>query len=120
MSDLPRNPLESFKRRNPHLYPDLDRLQNPIRKQDQRRKVEDSKLEKCTPSLAVRVSILSLRRRKVDEHDNLRTGAKPLVDAITASLGLLGDDDPRVEWEYGQVITSGQEGTIVKIERYET
>lgn len=90
-------------------------LQDPKREPDQRSKIQDRQLEKGPKRMAIRVSIISVRKRFVDEHDNLRTGAKPLVDAITTSLGFTSDNDPRLHWEYGQVLGT-KAGTIVKIE----
>jgi hypothetical protein len=110
----PRNVPESFKRRNPDLYP-VGRLENPKRQPDKRSDQKDPGVEVLQDSVAYRVLIISCRHRLCDAHDNLRTGAKPLVDAITATLGFTSDDDRRLTWEYGQVI-SEREGTIVKIE----
>ena len=91
-------------------------LQNPQRQPDQRSEGEDRKLEERQSRMGFRIGIVSVRKKLVDEHDNLRTGAKPLVDAITASLGFANDNDPRLTWEYGQVLGT-RCGTIVKIER---
>lgn len=67
-------------------------------------------------SVAVVVTIVRCGAKTLDD-DNLRTGAKPLRDAIATTLGI-DDGDPRVKWEYGQVAgTEGQQGTIVRIER---
>ena len=68
--------------------------------------------------VAVRVHLVQLRRRLLDAHDNLAFAAKPLVDAIAASLGV-DDADPRIRWEYAQAKTRGQEGVIVRMEVYE-
>lgn len=95
--------------------PDLGGLPNPKREPDLGRRSEDRQLEKSTRGVGYRITIISLRRKAVDGHDNLRTGAKPLVDCITRSLGFASDDNPRLQWEYGQVI-SKRPGTIVKIE----
>lgn len=114
--DLPRNPLESFKRRNPHLYGrPLASLENPERQPDQRGQGQDCGLEGSPQRPRFCVVILSLRHRLIDAHDNLRTGAKPLVDRITERLGFQDDADPRLTWEYGQVLTNGPEGTLVLI-----
>lgn len=66
--------------------------------------------------MGYRISIISFRKKLVDEHDNLRMGCKPLVDAITRSLGFSSDDNPRLHWEYQQCKTEGRLGTLVKIE----
>lgn len=89
-------------------------LQDPQRQPNQRRQGQDRQLDKSTEGVAIRVSIISIRKRRCDEHDNLKTGAKPLVDAITYSLGFQSDDDRRLQWDYHQVIGK-PEGTIVVI-----
>lgn len=89
-------------------------LPNPQRKPNQRGQSQDHKLEESTGGVGYCITIISCRKKLVDAHDNLRTGAKPLVDAITSTLGFASDDNPRLAWEYGQFISSDQ-GTIVKI-----
>ena len=117
MKELPKNVSESVRKRNPELYgPDLGRLANPKRQQSQRSQSQDRVVESGQTSMAYRVFIVSIRKKLVDEHDNLRTGAKPLVDTISATLGF-DDADPRISWEYGQIKTTGKPGTIIKIER---
>lgn len=91
------------------------RLQDPKRESDQRSKSKDRQLDKSKSGVGYSITIISLRKRLVDQHDNLRTGCKPLVDAITRSLGFSADDNPRLLWKYAQAIADG-EGTIVKIE----
>ena len=56
-------------------------------------------LQKCQgrPGGVV-ISIVQYRRRALDTHDNLRTAAKPLVDAIAKDLGI-DDGDVRIRWE---------------------
>lgn len=93
---------------------DLDSVENPQRQPNQRSQSQDRVVESSEKRLGYRVGIISVRSRKIDEHDNLRQGCKPLVDAITASLGFSRDDDPRIVWEYGSVIGK-PEGTIVRI-----
>jgi len=68
-----------------------------------------------TSCLVARVSLVSYRRKQLDS-DNLAGGFKPLRDAIARSFGL-DDSDSIIEWEYGQCITSGRQGTAVKIEK---
>ena len=65
--------------------------------------------------VVVRVTIVAVRKRLLDSHDNAKSACKSLVDAISASLGI-ADNDPRVAWEISQVETKGSEGTMVKIE----
>lgn len=108
-------PNETVKRLNPHMF-GVGAVANPERKRDQRSSGKDQELGRRPSGLEYCVTIVSFRRKRVDGHDNLRTGAKPLVDRITETLGFASDDDPRLHWEYQQVITTGQEGTIVKID----
>lgn len=64
-------------------------------------------------SLAVCVQIIGLRRRRLDD-DNFAAGAKPLRDAIAASLAI-DDGASAIRFEYAQAQTEGPEGTIVRI-----
>ena len=65
-------------------------------------------------SLAARVSIIAMRHRLLDP-DAVAFACKPCTDSIAKSLGV-DDADPRIEWEWSQVKTAGEEGVIVKIE----
>lgn len=106
------NASESFIK----LNADLDRVANSKRESGRGREGQDSELGSRPKSLGYCVTIISCRRRLVDEHDNLRTGAKPLIDYITASLGFASDGDKRLKWNYEQFRTDGEQGTIVKID----
>jgi hypothetical protein len=108
-NDLPQH----IRAINPHLFV-LAPLSHPVRQPDKRSQSENRGVEKGKGGVGYSVAIISCRERLCDEHDNLRTGAKPLVDSITESLGLKDDADKRISWEYGQV-KSGNEGTIVRI-----
>lgn len=90
-------------------------LADPQRKPYERSALQDQVMAGSQDCLGFRVAIISLRKRMVDGHDNLRTGAKPLVDRITEWLGFKSDNDPRLEWDYHQIIVSGQPGTVVQI-----
>lgn len=61
------------------------------------------------------VLIIGVRQRPLDD-DNFEAGCKNLRDSIAASLGC-DDGDKRLMWQYAQVVTGGNEGTIVLIER---
>ncbi len=50
----------------------------------------------------MRITVTRIAPRKLDEHDNLRTALKSVVDGITEGLGFARDDDPRIVWEYRQ------------------
>ena len=113
------NVPESFWLRNPHLAHLRGRVGsvvNPERKHDKRREGEAKGLEECQIILGYCITIISARRRLVDGHDNLRTGAKPLVDAIAKSLGFSDDSDSRLIWQYQQFVTAGDVGTAVVIQ----
>lgn len=64
--------------------------------------------------VAVSVDVIALRNAYCDE-DNSRAGYKPLQDAIAASLGI-DDGASRIRFNYGQIVTDGAEGTIVRIQ----
>lgn len=64
-------------------------------------------------SVGIRVEIVSFRKRLLDS-DNHIAGNKPLRDSIAKSLGL-DDGYPLLRWDYQQVRTTGQPGTLVKI-----
>lgn len=61
-----------------------------------------------------RVLLISCRHRELDDDSNCYS-LKPLRDAIAASFGI-DDADARIRFEYGQVITKGEQGVIVRIE----
>lgn len=94
----------------------LDQVAQSKRQRDHRGLSEDQKLETGPAGVGFSVTLISFRRRLVDGHDNLRTGLKPLVDRIAASLGYRDDADPRLSWHYQQFKTDSQEGTLVTIE----
>lgn len=90
-------------------------VENPIREQNKRGESQDRGLEGGAAGVRFCVSIISVRHRLIDAHDNLRTGAKPLVDRITAWMRFKNDADSRLTWEYFQLRTTGPEGVIVVI-----
>ena len=112
-------PNETTRRLNPHLYL-VGAVETAKPEPHQRRRGEDRGVEEGPSGVVVRVCLVALRRRLLDRHDNMRSACKPLVDAITATLGFRSDDDPALEWEYGQQRTAGSEGVMVKIEVCET
>lgn len=63
--------------------------------------------------LAVVVTIIACRRRVLDS-DNHVAGCKPLRDIISRSLAT-DDGSECISFEYGQLHTTGPEGTIVRI-----
>lgn len=63
--------------------------------------------------VVVHVTITSYRKREIDD-DNLIAAGKNLRDLIARELSV-DDNDKRIRWEYGQVITRGLEETHVRI-----
>ena len=113
----PRNgPVsESCRKLNPHLFgvgavAGAQRERDPGQALDDKPPVQGGSQNR----MAVRVSLIALRRRLLDG-DNLQGGFKPLRDAVASSLGL-DDADNVIAWEYHQMKCEGQEGAIVKIE----
>lgn len=68
--------------------------------------------------VVIGVSIISFRRRLLDDDNNI-AGNKHLRDCIAESLNL-DDADPRITWDYHQIATKGQVGTLVRIQINET
>lgn len=94
---------------------DLGGLGQPQREPDTVQALDSSHAPRKTgkSSVGICVEIISFRKRLLDD-DNLSSGCKPLRDAIAKSLGL-DDGDPLLRWDYQQVRTTGQTGTLVKI-----
>lgn len=108
---------ESFKRLNPGLFSHCGGVGNPKRECNQRSETQDRGVGEVQTGMGFRITILSMRARLIDGHDNLKTGAKALVDRVTEWLGFRTDSDPRLEWNYAQCQTSGRRRTFVLIER---
>lgn len=62
-----------------------------------------------------RVTFTNYRLRSLDD-DNRSGGYKNLRDVIAEWLGL-SDHQDMIAWEYGEQLTRGQQGTVVKIEQ---
>lgn len=111
---------EAVKRLNPQLF-GVGGLQPQITERKAERALvrESAGRETGGGGLAgggpvARVALTAFRRRTLDG-DNLIGGFKPLRDAVARWLGC--DDSERfIEWEYGQVMTKGATGTVVRIE----
>jgi hypothetical protein len=103
---------------NAHLFSGVGPMETPQSKPtaskmgvgevDQKRKSRKSGVVCC-------VKIIACLRFELDP-DNLIAGCKPIRDCVATSLGV-DDRDKRVRWEYGQIIGTGEEGVIVKIEK---
>lgn len=76
------------------------------------RKLARRPRRKASP--VVRVTIVSCRRDYLDS-DSLGTSHKGLRDEIAAQLGV-DDGNPAIEWEYDQILTRGETGTMIKLE----
>jgi hypothetical protein len=72
------------------------------RRKMQRRAVAWATLGHEAPPLPCRVTLTRISPGTLDAHDNLRAALKPVVDEVTAWLGLESDADPRVTWDYQQ------------------
>jgi hypothetical protein len=112
---LPNYVSETIKRLNPNLF--VRRVDSEISEPDPRRAlVEDVQArEKSSRCVAYRVVLVAHRKRLVDDDNNV-AGCKPLRDAIAETLRI-DDGDERIQWEYGQVKTSGTGGVFVIIEK---
>ena len=116
---VPTNVSEDFRKLNPHLYG------SPVGKVEtgQSKPAQIPALDRDKPKreprktgVVFRVGFITCRRRLLDS-DNAVASLKEVRDAVATSLGL-DDGDPRIAWEYHQVKTSGEEGVLVKIDRY--
>ena len=116
MRELPDNPSESFKRRNPHLYPGMATVEarRPERSEIRALDGDDASAEGGATSVEVRVVIITLRRRLLDS-DSVSYACKSIRDQIADDLGI-DDADPRITWQCEQFRTDGEEGVIVKID----
>jgi hypothetical protein len=91
-------------------------LQPQKPKPDKRGKKQNSQLEGSEERRGFRIQLICVRRRLLDEHDNLRASLKAVVDRITYRLGFDDDADPLLHWSYGQTRTMEHEGVVVLIE----
>ncbi len=71
---------------------------------------------KSASGLAYRVQIISCRNRLCDGDNSGSGGNKALRDAIADWL-LIDDGSSQIQFEYAQLHTSGEEGTIVRIQK---
>lgn len=67
-------------------------------------------------SVGYRVLVVACRSSLCDD-DNSRAGYKALQDAIAATLGIDDGRRDRISFEYQQITTATDEGTLVKIEK---
>ncbi len=105
---------QAFRRLNPHLFP-VGGVPTPEPQRRGQRLPAPAPRPQTRRQNRLVVSLVIFRQRPCDD-DNLSGGCKWLRDAIAASLGL-DDGDPRLRFEYHQVITTGRRGVLVKIDR---
>lgn len=111
------NVSESVRRRNPDLF-GLGSVAPQERKPSAKPALDGHKKRQPRRKgrLAIVVTLIACRRRLCDEDNSGMGGCKALRDAIAESLGV-DDGSPCIRFQYSQVHTTGNEGTIVMIER---
>lgn len=97
---------------NPHLGAVASQVHKPTARPALEQDV--SRGQSGSRGLAVVVTIIAVRNVPCDP-DNSRNGYKPLQDSIARSLSI-DDGSDRIRFEYGQVVSAGAEGSIVRIE----
>lgn len=107
-NDLPEN----IKKLNPHLF--VGGVGKPFSQPNLAQALDRSRKAGKAGAVCLVISLIRFGRRSLDS-DNLAGGLKPLRDAIAQTLGV-DDGAACIRWEYGQVETQGQQGTMVKIE----
>lgn len=109
------NASESVKRLNPHLFVGGVATHKPQPNTGAALGGFEAGAQRGDGGLGgrIEVGLIAATHRRLDS-DNLAAGFKPLRDAIARYLGT-DDNDDAVEWQYGQVRCSGDEGTIVTI-----
>lgn len=69
----------------------------------------------AAPELPVTVTLTRVSPGTLDEHDNLPSAFKHVVDGVASWLGI-DDADPRVTWRYAQQkCARGKFGVIVEV-----
>lgn len=116
----PSRPLDSAEARKPEQRRDGEenRVVGEVQKGDAGRvgKKPAGGSRSCRSKTEVVVTVVALRKRLMDGHDNLRFACKPIVDSLTALLGFDDDSHPALIWQYGQIQTFGPEGLMVHID----
>jgi hypothetical protein len=111
--ELNPNTKDRIRRDNPDVFRPLAAEKS---KSVGQRRCKDSELERGPESVRYCVTLIALRRRLLDSHDNARSAMKPLVDKITDWLGFKSDADERIIWQYAQVKSDGPQGVAVLIQ----
>lgn len=112
-----KNASESFKAKNPHLF-GVGGL-GAVKRESS----ADAALEQSPPAqqggksgVAIRVTIIVLRKRLCDDDNSQSGGTKALRDAIAETFGVDDGDTKQIRFEYGQCETRGRTGCIVKVD----
>jgi hypothetical protein len=123
---------ESFKRLNPQLFggpalgslqPDKPKLQqnqgSPLERHKQAQgrttKSRGNRVRKSNGIPVLTISIIALVRRHFDR-DNLGPATKGLRDYVAERMNL-DDSEEWIDWQYGSVLTRGETGIVVRIEK---
>lgn len=115
LSDL-EHASQSIKARNPQLF-GVGQVPDPVSQREDRAPLvkKTSRTHRGIYRHQVRITIVSFRRRLLDS-DNLIAGAKQLRDVIAEMLGSSDAESAGIDWEYAQILTRGEEGTLMRIE----
>jgi hypothetical protein len=108
-------PNETCKKLNPKLFSALAAVESPKRKPDPKPALGKDLPAQQKGKGRLAVCIIGFRKRLLDDDNFTSGGNKAIRDAIAQSIGI-DDGDPIFDWQYRQVLTSGQEGTLVKID----
>lgn len=116
MKELPHG-CPGFRKLNPHLYGSVGGLAGAKSEPVAKKALVsgESKQQGGGEGVVVRVTLVRCGRKRLDD-DNLQGSLKKMRDLIAVELDV-DDADPRISWEYGQVVTGGEVGVIVKIEK---
>jgi len=105
---------EATKRRNPHLFnPGGLEAGQPEPTPAKALVRNHPKQERRKDGLAVCISLTAIRRRLLDDDNNVGS-FKPLRDAIAETIGI-DDGSDRIQWRYFQQQTTGRECVAVLI-----
>lgn len=107
---------DSYRKLNPHVFGGVGTVQTKVAKPTTSRSLDDRqpRVKKGKGGLVVRCTFVSLRRRLLDP-DNLAGSTKHLQDAVCETIGW-DDGDERIRFQYEQVLTTGVEGVLVKLD----
>lgn len=119
MSNWTARDLANYARRKyAQKGPAVAGLPAPIREPDPAPALDRklSRKQRSKGRAFVRVTIVSVCRHLRDS-DSIVGAYKHLRDAIAETCLGIDDGNPGVAWEYDQILTQGETGTLVKIER---